>query len=630
MKQIIRILAVLFLVSNLSIAGADEVSQLIDQLKQAEDYAEAESIWNRLIEIGSPAVDPLIQLFISAFTSTDEQIKTPFADIALYIIAQIGDKRAVEPLINFLGNSQYINFYADIIEVLGALKDTRAFESIASKYEEYKDREDFEARRITSKADYALTILGDPRALPIFRKKAEEYPSEGGRSAGRGAIMELARKFAETNNQDAIEYLKAMLDIGLKVTITLNEEYTAEKFNEEINGIKGINWIREEVAQALRKLGVEVKAEKYKYDTTPPIVRIISPQDGVSGPGKITIVTEATDDLSGIDEVNFYINGRESYYRLELPYEYEWNTLLYDPGNYRVQVKATDFAGNVGESATITLTVSGAPQDITSPTTTDNYQYNGVWTNQDTSITLTATDDISGVAHTYYTIDGIQYEGTTINIAEEGQHTVQYWSVDKAGNIEPNHTTGIWIDKTPPVTIATVNPSPNQSGWNNTLPIKITFSATDNLSGIKTTTPNIDITQEGIYNSRYQSIDNAGNVESEKTITVSVDITPPEVTITAEPSILWPVDKKPVKVTINGTATDAGSGISSKVFTVNDEYNEVKTSLSDFGQAIELIAWRTGDDKDGRIYTIKVVVTDKAGNSTTKETTVTVPHDMGK
>lgn len=550
MKRVLFIVVALVLFSSLPFAGADEVSQLIDQLKQTEDYAEAESIWNRLIEIGSPAVDPLIQLFISVFT--DDQIKTAVpAESALYIIAQIGDKRAVEPLINFLGNSQYINFYADIIEVLGALKDTRAFESIASKYEEYKDREDFEARRITSKADYALTILGDPRALPIFRKKAEEYPSEGGRSAGRGAIMELARKFAETNNQDAIEYLKAMLDIGLKVTITLNEEYTAEKFNEEINGIKGINWIREEVAQALRKLGVEVKAGKYKYDTTPPTVRIISPQDGVSGPGKITIVTEATDDLSGIDEVEFLKDGQRFGYKLEPPYEREWNTTIYKEGSrHRLQAKATDFAGNIGESEVITVVIS---EDITPPTTIDNYQYNNIWINSDANITLTATDDVSGVAHTYYTLNGVQYEGTTIAIVEEGQRTVTYWSVDNAGNTESPHTIGVWIDKTPP-----------------------------------------------------------------------------EVTITAESSILWPVDKKPVKVTINGTATDAGSGISSKVFTVSDEYNEVKTSLSDFGQAIELIAWRTGDDKDGRIYTIKVVVTDKAGNSTTKETTVTVPHDMGK
>jgi len=57
-------------------------------------------------------------------------------------------------------------------------------------------------------------------------------------------------------------------------------------------------------------------------------------------------------------------------------------------------------------------------------------------------------------------------------------------------------------------------------------------------------------------------------------------------------------------------------------------HNEVEVSLTDFDQTIELIPWRNGDDKDGRIYTIKVVVTDKAGNFATKQAVVIVPHDM--
>jgi len=110
--------------------------------------------------------------------------------------------------------------------------------------------------------------------------------------------------------------------------------------------------------------------------------------------------------------------------------------------------------------------------------------------------------------------------------------------------------------------------------------------------------------------------------------TIKVDLTPPEVTISAEPSILWPPNHKEVEVTINGSATDNLSGVSSKVFTVVDEYNEVEAGLSEFGDIIKLIAWRKGMDKDGRIYTIEIEVTDKAGNSTTEETVVTVPHDM--
>ena len=191
------------------------------------------------------------------------------------------------------------------------------------------------------------------------------------------------------------------------------------------------------------------------------------------------------------------------------------------------------------------------PTDMTPPVTTDNYQHNGVWTNEGAEITLTATDDVTGVANTYYTIAQIQHEGTGISITDEGEHIVKYWSVD-----------------------------------------------------------------------------NAGNVEAENTITVKIDKTAPEVSISAEPSILWPVNKEPVQVTISGIATDNLSGISSKEFTVSDEYDEITVNVADFEQIIELIPWRTGDDEDGRIYTIELAVTDKAGNSTTQGTTVIVPHDM--
>ena len=50
---------------------------------------------------------------------------------------------------------------------------------------------------------------------------------------------------------------------------------------------------------------------------------------------------------------------------------------------------------------------------------------------------LTATDDITGVAHTYYKLDGVQYEYTgLVTINTDGDHTFCYWSVDNEGNVE--------------------------------------------------------------------------------------------------------------------------------------------------------------------------------------------------
>jgi hypothetical protein len=59
------------------------------------------------------------------------------------------------------------------------------------------------------------------------------------------------------------------------------------------------------------------------------------------------------------------------------------------------------------------------------------------WYTSCVKIKLTATDDIAGVAHIYYELDGVQYEYTgLITICEDGDHTFCFWAVDTEGNTE--------------------------------------------------------------------------------------------------------------------------------------------------------------------------------------------------
>ena len=88
-------------------------------------------------------------------------------------------------------------------------------------------------------------------------------------------------------------------------------------------------------------------------------------------------------------------------------------------------------------SATIEADSTVAAADITPPITVSDIQpaYTGTAT-----ITLTAVDDTGGVgvSATYYSLDGAEAAtGTVVSVSAVGPHQLSFWSVDRAGNIEP-------------------------------------------------------------------------------------------------------------------------------------------------------------------------------------------------
>ena len=112
----------------------------------------------------------------------------------------------------------------------------------------------------------------------------------------------------------------------------------------------------------------------------------------------------------------------------------------------------------------------------------------------------------------------------------------------------------------------------------------------------------------------------------------------PATTITADPAVIWPANGASVQVTLSGTATDVGTGVSWITFRVIDEYGEVEPEIAVVGGAgasslpwqrsLSLEASRRGEDRDGRTYRIEATVTDGACNSSVAVTTITVLHDQ--
>jgi len=131
------------------------------------------------------------------------------------------------------------------------------------------------------------------------------------------------------------------------------------------------------------------------------------------------------------------------------------------------------------------------PLEKTPPTTV--YNYDGLWHTADFTITLTATDDLSGVAETYYIInDGptktVNTDGQPLISTEGANNKLEYWSIDNAGNEELPHKvlTGIRLDKTYPAI-----ETPSRTPEDNVLPeqsVKVSVNVTDIRSGVKNVT----------------------------------------------------------------------------------------------------------------------------------------------
>ena len=147
------------------------------------------------------------------------------------------------------------------------------------------------------------------------------------------------------------------------------------------------------------------------------------------------------------------------------------------------------------------------------------------------------------------------------------------------------------------------------------------------------------VSGQGTNSVGLRALDNAGNISSLASLAVNIDLTPPAVSVSANPSSLWPANGKMVPVAISGAITDSLSGVdpSTAAFAVVDEYGSVQPSgpisLGSGGSyafTVSLQASRNGNDKDGRHYTITVSAHDFAGNVGSAATIVTVPHDQGK
>jgi uncharacterized lipoprotein YddW (UPF0748 family) len=202
-----------------------------------------------------------------------------------------------------------------------------------------------------------------------------------------------------------------------------------------------------------------------------------------------------------------------------------------------------------------------------------------------------------------------------------------------------------------PETVASISPATpdGQNGWYKTKPT-ITLNASDNCSGVASVQYSTDGGQTwqpytGAFNSQtegtttilYRSLDRSGNTENAKSITLKIDTGAPTVALSATPSVIWPANNEMVNVRLDGSGSDAVSGLASVSYVITDEYGtalnlsprSLAGSSGNWSETLAIEARREGTDLDGRLYVVVATLTDVAGNTMTATTRIVVPHDQG-
>ena len=209
-------------------------------------------------------------------------------------------------------------------------------------------------------------------------------------------------------------------------------------------------------------------------------------------------------------------------------------------GILNVQIVSTEDLPAEARAVLVQAGVQGVPTapkvDKDAPTTVTSFSgklgANG-WYNGPVTVTLIPTD-IDGPADitaTSYSVDGVPAMTYYIpfQVSGDGIHTVQFRSVDQAGNVETVKSMTFMIDSTSPTITDGRTPAANGSDWNNSA-VAVTFQCSDALSGLATGSPPAPVTvstQGAGQSVTGTCADLAGNTASLTVPDINIDFTPP-------------------------------------------------------------------------------------------------------
>jgi predicted alpha-1,2-mannosidase len=293
----------------------------------------------------------------------------------------------------------------------------------------------------------------------------------------------------------------------------------------------------------------------FMIDTVPPGTTASLSPDPVNGwYVNPTVTLTATAGRSGVDRTEYRLDRAQ-----------EWKTYtgsfhVTGDGAHTLEYRSVNTAGVVEEAKTLIFKVDGngpATDARLSPNAVSGWYVNP-------TVTLSGTDEASGVDRSEYRLDGAQTwtaYGGPFPVTGDGGHTLEYRSVDLAGNVEATKTLTFKVDATKPA-ITLTKPTDGAIYLLNAA-VNAAYSCNDSRSGVDTCRGSVangaalDTSSVGFHDFTVRASDVAGNT---RTLTVTYQV-------------VWAFDGffSPVKNPPTLNAVKAGSSVPIK-FTLGGNY----------------------------------------------------------
>ncbi len=340
-----------------------------------------------------------------------------------------------------------------------------------------------------------------------------------------------------------------------------------------------------------------------RIDTVAPTLSLTPsrPPDSSSGwyrsPVDVTLATSDTTSGVASQQVNIDNQGWTAY----------TGTITFGTdAKHTLNAQVVDVAGNQSATGVVVRVDMAAPQ--TTASLSGQLGQNSWFTSSTVTITLTATDATSGVFQTLLSIDGTMAKYTgPVTITGEGSHSIDYASVDVAGNVEATHHQTVLIDSVAPsLTLTPSRPPDSPTGWWRS-PVSVSVTSSDATSGIASQQVNLDnqgwapydgnpilLTSDLQHTASIKITDIAGN-STTQSLTIPLDQTNPHSTLSFSDPVggdAWHLTS-PVKVAL--MASDATSGVVRSTYAVDGQGGTYTGPFEVSGDGVHWVTYQSFD-----------------------------------